>query len=141
MMDHRYSYFATVPLLVVFSVAMAGLKYKEGTRFPFENMHGNRTTSSKVTSWNRMDPVRHIQDDHLLFAHPIIPVTSRPSQLWVESSRRWILPLYFVLSSAWALELSVDSLPPSYSFTKPSLSQGNTSRRYHNPSLIPSPRD
>ncbi|KAJ7672115.1 hypothetical protein B0H17DRAFT_1084494 [Mycena rosella] len=65
-----YSYFATVPLLMVFSVAMAALKYQEGSIL-----------------W---------EDGS------IIP---RPFAVWQKPHLRWIIPLYFVLSIAWALEL------------------------------------
>ncbi|KAJ7750117.1 hypothetical protein DFH07DRAFT_828234 [Mycena maculata] len=64
-----YSYFATVPLLMVFSVAISALKYQEGS---------------------------------FVFDGQIIP---RPYAVWQESRLRWILPLYFILSIAWALEL------------------------------------
>ncbi|KAL0955617.1 hypothetical protein HGRIS_001851 [Hohenbuehelia grisea] len=66
-----YSYLTTVPLLVIFSVAIVTLKYKEGF---------------VVT------PRRHI----------IMP---RPLEYWDPGNKRWVLPLYFVLSSAWSLEM------------------------------------
>ncbi|KAG6863895.1 hypothetical protein C0993_009956, partial [Termitomyces sp. T159_Od127] len=64
-----YSYLATVPLLVVFSVAITALKFREG--FVIEP---NGT---------------------------IIP---RPFSTWSSPSRRWVLPLDFILSVAWSLE-------------------------------------
>ncbi|KAF7290056.1 hypothetical protein HMN09_01310700 [Mycena chlorophos] len=64
-----YSYFATVPLLMVFGVATAALKYQEGS---------------------------------ILFEGSILP---RPLSIWAPSHLRWVLPLYFVLSIAWALEI------------------------------------
>ncbi|KAJ7478607.1 hypothetical protein B0H11DRAFT_1279069 [Mycena galericulata] len=65
-----YSYFATVPLLMVFSVAITALKYQEGS-----------------------------------FVLPNGSVMPRPFALWQKNHLRWILPLYFVLSVAWSLEL------------------------------------
>ncbi|KAJ6593197.1 hypothetical protein B0H19DRAFT_1089364 [Mycena capillaripes] len=65
-----YSYFATVPLLMVFSVAMTALKYQEGS---------------------------FVLDDGT-----IMP---RPFAEWLIIHRRWIIPLYFILSIAWSLEL------------------------------------
>ncbi|KAJ7072904.1 hypothetical protein C8F01DRAFT_1105651 [Mycena amicta] len=64
-----YSYFATVPLLMLFSVAMTSLKYKEGS---------------------------------LLLDGKILPT---PLDRWQQYHLRWMLPLYFVLSIAWAFEL------------------------------------
>ncbi|KAF7294047.1 hypothetical protein MKEN_01451100 [Mycena kentingensis (nom. inval.)] len=64
-----YSYFATVPLLMIFSVSMAALKYQEG--------------------WAVVDTL-------------ILP---KPMEFWEAAHRRFILPLYFVLSIAWSLEL------------------------------------
>ncbi|KAJ7099345.1 hypothetical protein B0H15DRAFT_543602 [Mycena belliarum] len=65
-----YSYFATVPLLMVFAVAMTALKYQEGS---------------------------------ILWKDGT--VMPRPFALWQKTHLRWIIPLYFVLSFAWALEL------------------------------------
>ncbi|KAF8633315.1 hypothetical protein AX17_004488 [Amanita inopinata Kibby_2008] len=65
-----YSYLGTVPLLVVFSVAMTAIKYKEGYVVLVDDI--------------------------------IIP---RPFFLWDEGNRDWLLPLYFCLSIAWALEI------------------------------------
>ncbi|KAJ7195510.1 hypothetical protein GGX14DRAFT_676855 [Mycena pura] len=67
-----YSYFATVPLLMVFSVAMTALKYKEVF----------------VILWRSNSTV--------------LP---RPFAMWQHDQLRWILPLYFMLSIAWSLEL------------------------------------
>ncbi|KAF9012604.1 hypothetical protein BDQ17DRAFT_1344242 [Cyathus striatus] len=65
-----YSYLATLPLLVVFSVAMTVLKFKEGYI---------------VTTAGRITP--------------------RPFDEWDADNRHWLLPLYFILSIAWSLEL------------------------------------
>ncbi|KAJ7125397.1 hypothetical protein C8R44DRAFT_840424 [Mycena epipterygia] len=65
-----YSYFATVPLLMVFSVAMTALKYQEGS---FVWVDGT-----------------------------IMP---RPFAVWQKDHLRWVIPLYFILSIAWSLEL------------------------------------
>ncbi|KAJ7935378.1 hypothetical protein B0H13DRAFT_525328 [Mycena leptocephala] len=65
-----YSYFATVPLLMVFSVAMAALKYEEGS-----------------------------------IALPDGTSMPRPFAAWQKNHLQWIIPLYFTLSIAWALEL------------------------------------
>ncbi|KAJ6534027.1 hypothetical protein DFH09DRAFT_932394 [Mycena vulgaris] len=67
-----YSYFATVPLLMVFSVAY------------------DRTKRVVVRSFS------------LLMAHPVM---ARPLTGWQKPHLRWIVPLYFVLSIAWSLEL------------------------------------
>ncbi|KAJ7496601.1 hypothetical protein FB451DRAFT_199000 [Mycena latifolia] len=65
-----YSYFATVPLLMVFAVAMTALKYQEGSIL--------------------------VEDGSIM---------PRPFALWQKLHLRWIVPLYFVLSIAWSLEL------------------------------------
>ncbi|KAJ7286884.1 hypothetical protein C8J57DRAFT_573153 [Mycena rebaudengoi] len=65
-----YSYFATVPLLMVFSVAMAALKYQEGSV--------------------------------LMPDESIIP---RPFSAWRHDRLRFVVPLFFILSIAWSLEL------------------------------------
>jgi len=65
-----YSYLVTVPLIMVYGVATAFLKFREGfIQLP--------------------DGI-------------IIP---RPSALWSPEHARWVLPLYFVFSLAWALEI------------------------------------
>ncbi|KAF9463534.1 hypothetical protein BDZ94DRAFT_1297750 [Collybia nuda] len=65
-----YSYLGTVPMLVIFSVAITVIKFKEGFI---------------------VTPRGHI-----------IP---RPFSLWGYGNRRWLVPLYFLLSIAWSLEL------------------------------------
>ncbi|KAJ7188995.1 hypothetical protein C8R46DRAFT_1056360 [Mycena filopes] len=65
-----YSYFATVPLLMVFSVGIAALKYQEGSA-----------------------------------VFPDGTIMPRPFGEWQADHLHWILPLYFVLSIAWSLEL------------------------------------
>ncbi|TFK44980.1 hypothetical protein BDQ12DRAFT_673903 [Crucibulum laeve] len=65
-----YSYLATLPMLVIFSVAMTVIKFKEGYI---------------------MTPTGYI-----------IP---RPFMLWNPRNKSWLLPLYFVLSVGWSLEL------------------------------------
>ncbi|KAG6809632.1 hypothetical protein H0H92_015476 [Tricholoma furcatifolium] len=64
-----YSYLATVPLLVIFSVAITVFKFKEGFL---------------VAQDGSIQPL--------------------PFSMWSTPSRRWVLPLYFVLSVAWSLE-------------------------------------
>ncbi|KAF7362470.1 hypothetical protein MVEN_00594600 [Mycena venus] len=82
-----YSYFATVPLLMVFSVAMAALKYQEG---------------SLVLPNGTSEP---IEMPLLLFGSLRNLVMPRPYAFWHKDHLRWIIPLYFVLSIAWSLEL------------------------------------
>ncbi|KAJ7033447.1 hypothetical protein C8F04DRAFT_625119 [Mycena alexandri] len=65
-----YSYFATVPLLMVFSVGFAALKYQEGSA-----------------------------------AFPDGTIMPRPFSEWQKIHLQWIIPLYFILSIAWSLEL------------------------------------
>ncbi|EGO00817.1 hypothetical protein SERLA73DRAFT_32684, partial [Serpula lacrymans var. lacrymans S7.3] len=65
-----YSYLATLPLLVIFSIAFTIIKYKEG---------------------------------YVIAPHgQIIP---KPTEFYDKVNERWILPLYFVFSIAWAFEL------------------------------------
>ncbi|KAJ8469986.1 hypothetical protein ONZ45_g16704 [Pleurotus djamor] len=66
-----YSYLATVPLLVVFSVAITTIKFKEGYM---------------------------LLGDHDILATPV--------HAWSENHRRLLLPLFFVLSVAWSLEIT-----------------------------------
>lgn len=66
-----YSYLATVPLLLFFSVAFAVLKYKAGY-IP-------------------------LPDKNTVFPTPMM--------YWDESNRRWVLPLFFILSIAWGFEI------------------------------------
>lgn len=65
-----YSYVATLPLLVFFSVAMTALKFKEG-----------------------------------FFLAPTGQIIPQPFILWSPNNRHWLLPLFFVFSMAWSLEL------------------------------------
>ncbi|KJA28099.1 hypothetical protein HYPSUDRAFT_97301, partial [Hypholoma sublateritium FD-334 SS-4] len=65
-----YSYIGTLPLLVVFGVAMTVFKFKAG---------------------------------YVMLADGSI--APRPLELWATGDRHWLLPLYFVLSTGWSLEL------------------------------------
>ncbi|KAH7871932.1 hypothetical protein F5051DRAFT_395862 [Lentinula edodes] len=65
-----YSYLATVPLLMVYSLTMTVLSYQQGFLI---------TADGKVLA---------------------IPFSS-----WTHTARKRLLPLFFVLASAWALEL------------------------------------
>ncbi|KAF8910876.1 hypothetical protein CPB85DRAFT_1435138 [Mucidula mucida] len=67
-----YSYVATVPLLVVFSVAMTSSLTRQCIRI--RRLDGNQ----------------------------IVP---RPLEQWTPATMRWVLPLFFMLSIAWAFEL------------------------------------
>ncbi|KAF9529757.1 hypothetical protein CPB83DRAFT_753202, partial [Crepidotus variabilis] len=69
-----YSYLGTVPLLVVFSTAMATAKVKEALASMTEN------------------------------CGPVVP---NLLSLWSPAHKQWLLPLAFMLSFAWALELCV----------------------------------
>ncbi|KAF8911566.1 hypothetical protein CPB84DRAFT_1671675 [Gymnopilus junonius] len=65
-----YSYVATLPLLVIFSVTLTAFKFKEGYLITEDGQ-----------------------------------ITPRPLQLWALQDRHWLLPLYFILSCGWSLEL------------------------------------
>uniref|UniRef100_A0A0W0EX15 Transmembrane protein n=1 Tax=Moniliophthora roreri TaxID=221103 RepID=A0A0W0EX15_MONRR len=52
----------------------------------------------------------------------------RPFSMWSAINKRWLLPLYFVLSAAWALELSVNPTPYQL---RPSLTKVDESRVTH----------
>ncbi|EMD32947.1 hypothetical protein CERSUDRAFT_118374 [Gelatoporia subvermispora B] len=74
-----YSYLATVPLLVMYSIGMTVLKYAEG----FVPLPG---------------PLHGPHDISIAFL-------ARPVSLYTDEGRRWVFPLNMVLSIAWALEL------------------------------------
>ncbi|KAJ7799965.1 hypothetical protein B0H14DRAFT_1698626 [Mycena olivaceomarginata] len=82
-----YSYFATVPLLMVFAVAMTALKYQEGTLNTPVSLH-------VYSGW--------IAGSFVLPDGTIMP---RPFAVWQKDHLEWIIPLYFILSIAWSLEL------------------------------------
>ncbi|KAI0076410.1 hypothetical protein K474DRAFT_1565450, partial [Panus rudis PR-1116 ss-1] len=65
-----YSYLGSVPLLVLFSVAITVIKFREGFILTPD--------------------------------HRIIP---RPLELYSPSAKAWVIPLNFVFSIAWALEM------------------------------------
>ncbi|PCH35663.1 hypothetical protein WOLCODRAFT_126122, partial [Wolfiporia cocos MD-104 SS10] len=69
-----YSYIATLPLLVVYSVATTAIKYNEG---------------------------------FIVYTEPGVHIMPRPPSMYSHRSRVWVLPLNFVFSIAWALELCV----------------------------------
>ncbi|KAH8832948.1 hypothetical protein DL96DRAFT_1584041 [Flagelloscypha sp. PMI_526] len=71
-----YSYLATVPLLVVFSIALTALKYQEGYLVV-------------------IDPLDN-------FSQSVYP---KPVKMWADHRRDWLLPIYFVLAVAWSLEI------------------------------------
>jgi hypothetical protein len=85
----QYCYLLTPPLIFVYSVATAYLKFQEGFLI--------------------------IGDDgpcgpRLPRAHPLTPeraVYPKPTILWSHKSQRWLSPLNFVLAAIWALELWV----------------------------------
>lgn len=67
-----YTYLTNIPLLVVYTVGMARIKYREGFVIDSSSNH-------------------------------LIPT---PSTYWSDESKKWLLPLYFCLSFAWALEIT-----------------------------------
>ena len=56
---HSYSYVATLPLLVLFSVAMTALKFKEGMRLPFYNPRSHLTRARLRQGTHRRKSVLH----------------------------------------------------------------------------------
>ncbi|KAJ3912278.1 hypothetical protein F5877DRAFT_26255, partial [Lentinula edodes] len=72
-----YSYLATVPLLMVYSLTMTVLSYQQGA----------------LLSSFALPPT----NTYVVLA---IPFSS-----WTHTARKRLLPLFFVLASAWALEL------------------------------------
>lgn len=83
----KYSYLAAVPLFVVYSVAMTVIKFKEG----FLLTPDRRSTRSLLIV--------------LLAALTTPLVVPMPYDMYTRRNRDWILPLNFVFSFAWALEL------------------------------------
>ncbi|KAF8515325.1 hypothetical protein BU17DRAFT_25078, partial [Hysterangium stoloniferum] len=72
-----YSYLTSVPALVIFSVAMAILKYRNGYRFVPGSGSGFHASS-------------------------FIPT---PFQFWPEADQNWLQPLYIVFGVIWGLEI------------------------------------
>ncbi|KAG1767484.1 hypothetical protein EV702DRAFT_751972 [Suillus placidus] len=82
-----YTYVATLTLLVIFSVAFTFIKFKEGFIITPEG------TSKPAT--------------YAILAE-LIPesiVYPKPIELYASSHKKWILPLLFLFSAAWACEL------------------------------------
>ena len=104
-MLHSYSYVATLPLLVLFSVAMTALKFKEGMRLPFHDARSHLTRSRICQGANRRKFVLtslNVQKYSITSHHSVIP---RPLIFWAPNNKNLLLPLYFILSIAWSLEL------------------------------------
>ncbi|TFK50744.1 hypothetical protein OE88DRAFT_1645045 [Heliocybe sulcata] len=80
-----YCYLGTLPALVVFGVAMTDLKFKEGYMVYREGR------------------LRSIEEISSLTRYPAI--MPKPYELWSPGHRHWLLPLFFVFSGAWALEI------------------------------------
>lgn len=99
-----YSYIATLPLLVLFSVAMTSIKFMEGLYDTCrKSLNSNRQSRlCRDTYWPKYSPFKarlFIISD---FVFTVIP---RPFSLWRPQNKSWLLPLYFLLSIGWSLEL------------------------------------
>ncbi|KAG1738259.1 hypothetical protein EDB19DRAFT_908366 [Suillus lakei] len=82
-----YTYIATLTLLVIFSVAFTFIKFKEGYIITPEG------TSKSATY------------DILTEFIPESSVYPKPTELYTTSHQKWILPLLFLFSAAWACEI------------------------------------
>lgn len=99
-----YSYIATLPLLVLFSVAMSSIKFMEGLYNTCR-----KSLTSNCQSRLRRDtywPKYSLSKAKLFIISDLVfTVIPRPFSLWQPQNRAWLLPLYFILSIGWSLEL------------------------------------
>ncbi|KAF9801901.1 hypothetical protein IEO21_10011 [Rhodonia placenta] len=84
-----YSYLGSVPLFVVYSIATTVIKYREGTSLQL--LYSSQSTKLPYA------PGFVVMPDHR-----ILP---RPVQMYGPHNRAWVIPLNFIFSCAWALEL------------------------------------
>ncbi|EED85382.1 predicted protein [Postia placenta Mad-698-R] len=84
-----YSYLGSVPLFVVYSIATTVIKYKEGTSLGL--LYPSQSTK-----------LRYAPGFVVMPDHRILP---RPVQMYGPHNRAWVIPLNFIFSCAWALEL------------------------------------
>ena len=106
----QYSYLASVPLLVVFSTSMTTIKVREGvSRKPLRILRPQPFTPPCFQGglYFRTDQVRgRCLIEHRRRNSPAHPaVIPRPVQLYSDSSRALLLPLYFLFAGTWALEM------------------------------------
>ena len=102
---HSYSYVATLPLLVFFSVAMTALKFKEGMSLLFHHdpSHFTPVRLLQGALWRKFVLTSlSLPKYHITSHYSVIP---RPLIFWTPNNKNWLLPLYFILSVAWSLEL------------------------------------
>jgi len=99
-----YSYIATVPLLVLFSVAMTSIKYMEGLydRCRKSFTSNGQSRLRRDTYWPKYSPSKA---KLFMISDLVFTVIPRPFSLWQPQNRAWLLPLYFLLSIGWSLEL------------------------------------
>lgn len=86
-----YSYLLTVPLLMIFAIAMTFVKYREGYVLLSHVLKSDASLRRPIPE--RPPPLR---------ADVAIP---RPYSSWSESSKSIILPIYYIFSEGWALEV------------------------------------
>ncbi|KAI0919143.1 hypothetical protein AcV5_002137 [Taiwanofungus camphoratus] len=118
-----YSYLGSVPLFVVYSVATTVIKYKEGAppasspsvlprvvltpppsrRAPASPRRSRRATPSLARVLARAHSTGFV-------VTPDARIIPRPVGAYSAAARAWVVPLNFVFSFAWALELCVLSL-------------------------------
>ncbi|KAI0943974.1 hypothetical protein AcV7_010358 [Taiwanofungus camphoratus] len=113
-----YSYLGSVPLFVVYSVATTVIKYKEGAppasspsvlprvvltpppsrRAPASPRRSRRATPSLARVLARAHSTGFV-------VTPDARIIPRPVGAYSAAARAWVVPLNFVFSFAWALEL------------------------------------
>ncbi|EJD36727.1 hypothetical protein AURDEDRAFT_117025 [Auricularia subglabra TFB-10046 SS5] len=90
-----YTYLATMPLLVIFSVTMTVIKYREGyVALP--------PPPAGATALEQESGLRNPDQIVILLSGPIIP---KPFELWHKSSYDLVFPLYLLFSVAWSFEM------------------------------------
>ncbi|KAH7091878.1 hypothetical protein BKA62DRAFT_723704 [Auriculariales sp. MPI-PUGE-AT-0066] len=93
-----YTYLATMPLIILFSVALTILKYQQGyVAFPpMLQDEGDSIMQMKTDAPPLSDSLV------VLVTGPIIP---KPFALWDKAAYNLMKPLYIVLAVAWSFEL------------------------------------
>jgi hypothetical protein len=107
----KYTYVAVMPLLLLYSVAMSILKFREGQFMQHRNSLGFHLWTFPLTGYFLLPDGRsasfylRVECYMLLtFGHSVLP---KYTLLWKDKHKDWLLPLYFVISVVWALEMYV----------------------------------
>ena len=87
----QYTYLFSVPCIIGYAIGFAVIKYQEG----YVDLSGYGSTLCSVFLHPRAECTIYVP----------LPVIARPWQLWTQTHKSFILPLYLLFTVAWSLEM------------------------------------